>query len=95
MGWRSKFLFMVIIYFAGFATAVYYLAPQGSCSEAENQQRAERIAALNDYGHKAYDKVVAGFASMKGYDYKSAYYRGIESLNNLKEKYDSKAEEPQ
>jgi len=39
--------------------------------------------------------VVAGFASMKGYDYKSAYYRGIESLNNLKEKYDSKAEEPQ
>ncbi len=25
--WRSKLLLMLIIYFAGFATAVYYLAP--------------------------------------------------------------------
>ena len=26
-GWRSKFLFMLIVYFAGFATAIYTLAP--------------------------------------------------------------------
>lgn len=25
--WRSKLLFMLIVYFAGFATAVYFLAP--------------------------------------------------------------------
>jgi hypothetical protein len=29
MGWRGKFLFLLIVYFAGFATAVYYLAPSG------------------------------------------------------------------
>jgi hypothetical protein len=27
MGWRSKFVFMLIVYFAGFATAIYCLAP--------------------------------------------------------------------
>jgi hypothetical protein len=25
--WRSKLLFMLVVYFAGFATAVYFLAP--------------------------------------------------------------------
>ena len=27
MGWRSKFIFLLIVYFAGFATAIYCLAP--------------------------------------------------------------------
>ena len=27
MGWRTKFVFLLIVYFAGFATAVYCLAP--------------------------------------------------------------------
>jgi hypothetical protein len=27
MGWRSKFVFVLMVYFAGFATAVYWLAP--------------------------------------------------------------------
>jgi len=27
MGWRSKFVFLLVVYFAGFATAVYCLAP--------------------------------------------------------------------
>jgi hypothetical protein len=26
-GWRSKFIFLLIVYFAGFATAIYTLAP--------------------------------------------------------------------
>ena len=26
-GWRSKFIFMLIVYFAGFASAIYALAP--------------------------------------------------------------------
>ena len=30
MGWRSKFVFVLIVYFAGFATAVYCLAPAPS-----------------------------------------------------------------
>ena len=27
--WKAKFVFLLIVYFAGFATAVYYLAPNG------------------------------------------------------------------
>ena len=26
-GWRSKFIFLLIVYFAGFATAIYALSP--------------------------------------------------------------------
>jgi len=26
-GWRTKFIFLLIVYFAGFATAIYTLAP--------------------------------------------------------------------
>ena len=26
-GWRSKFIFLLIVYFAGFATAIHMLAP--------------------------------------------------------------------
>lgn len=26
-GWRSKFIFLLIVYFAGFATAIYAIAP--------------------------------------------------------------------
>jgi len=26
-GWRTRFLFLLIVYFAGFATAIYILAP--------------------------------------------------------------------
>ena len=29
-GWRSKMLFILIVYFAGFATAIYTLAPSGA-----------------------------------------------------------------
>lgn len=34
MMWRSKLLLMLIIYFAGFATAVYYLAPADAKANA-------------------------------------------------------------
>jgi len=27
MGWKSKFIFLLIVYFAGFATAIYCLTP--------------------------------------------------------------------
>ena len=34
-GWRSKFIFLLIVYFGGFATAIYMLAPEPEGS-AEN-----------------------------------------------------------
>ncbi len=35
MMWRSKLLLALIIYFAGFATAVYYLAPADANASAD------------------------------------------------------------
>ena len=29
MGWRGKLVFLLIVYFTGFASAIYYLAPSG------------------------------------------------------------------
>jgi hypothetical protein len=35
-GWRTKFIFLLIVYFAGFATAIYMLAPapEGSAEKS-------------------------------------------------------------
>jgi hypothetical protein len=35
-GWRTKFIFLLIVYFAGFATAIYMLAPapEGSTNKS-------------------------------------------------------------
>ena len=35
MMWRSKLLLTLIIYFAGFATAIYYLAPADAKANAD------------------------------------------------------------
>jgi len=34
-GWRSKFIFLLIVYFAGFATAIYCLAPVPDSEDGE------------------------------------------------------------
>ena len=36
-GWRSKLIFMFILYFSGFATAIYILAPQPDCESGQNK----------------------------------------------------------
>ena len=38
MGWRSKFVFVLIVYFAGFATAIYCLAPAPQEAEGTTPQ---------------------------------------------------------
>jgi hypothetical protein len=38
-GWRSKLIFLCIIYFAGFATAVYMLAPPPEAEKGKNAQQ--------------------------------------------------------
>ncbi len=45
--WRSKLLLALIIYFAGFATAVYYLAP------ADANANADGIKAGFGFGSQA------------------------------------------
>jgi hypothetical protein len=51
MGWRTKFVFLLIVYCAGFATAIYFLAPtpEKKTSQGKSQsplQLAQMGAAL-------------------------------------------------
>ena len=44
-GWRNKLVFLLVVYFAGFATAVYYAVP--ACTEAaEAMEHSERLPAF-------------------------------------------------
>lgn len=69
-GWRSKFIFLLIVYFAGFATAIYTLAPEpgkngkpfalGSLLPSASQKgksmtREEFVVSFNAGMHKAVD----------------------------------------
>jgi hypothetical protein len=46
MGWRTKFIFLLIVYCAGFATAVYYLAPAPEQKSGQPMQLAQVGSAL-------------------------------------------------
>lgn len=62
MGWRMKFVFLLIVYFAGFATAIYCLAPapEGQSEQAGTQgliartlKSPEFTRSVNSGMHKA------------------------------------------
>jgi hypothetical protein len=64
MGWRSKFIFLLVVYFAGFATAIYALAPGAAnegATEAENGfthsflKSDEFALSFNEQMHKCLD----------------------------------------
>ncbi len=63
MGWKGKLVFVLIVYFAGFATAVYCLGPApesksgGGRSDAAGKtfQSQEIAKSLNSGMHKAVD----------------------------------------
>lgn len=46
MGWRAKFVFLLIVYFSGFATAIYCLAPTPERDADSSVQVADVRAAL-------------------------------------------------
>jgi hypothetical protein len=46
MGWRTKFVFLLIVYWAGFATAVYCLAPTPEQKSGQPTQLAQMGSAL-------------------------------------------------
>lgn len=85
MGWKSKFLFLLIVYFSGFATAIYYLAPPGENQQEANYENAGTATSLNHYGKIACSKVATGITAMSKYDFKGAYDRGILALQNMKQ----------
>lgn len=47
MGWRMKFVFVLIVYCAGFITAVYCLAPTPGQGEGRPLQLAQLPGAFN------------------------------------------------
>jgi len=91
MGWRSKFIFLLIVYFAGFATAIYYLAPSGreGCqgyqagsysSSSDNESQSSGSALFKDFCDKAFAKASASFSSMTAEDLKEKLNRGMQKL---------------
>jgi hypothetical protein len=71
MGWRSKLLFLLVVYFAGFATAIYYLAPAGS----ENCRNSSFLPAADDSNNNASALIKNG--------YEKAYAKASESFKNI------------
>jgi hypothetical protein len=60
MGWKAKFVFMLVVYFAGFATAIYCLVPVPENQMSEKFQessgyssaKAEFVQSFNVGMHK-------------------------------------------
>ena len=57
MGWRTKFVFLLIVYCAGFATAVYYLAPTPAGKATQPPALSQMTSAVNP------DRLIASFRS--------------------------------
>ncbi len=62
MGWRVKFVFVLMAYFTGFASAIYWLAPSPETSEGDSFQlhlptgsysKEELTQTVNSGMHKA------------------------------------------
>ena len=46
-GWRSKMVFLLVVYFAGFATAIYALAPVPENKTIQHASGSFTYSALN------------------------------------------------
>ena len=46
MGWRSKFVFLLIVYAAGFATAIYCLSPAPDPEPGQTLEKGRILAKL-------------------------------------------------
>lgn len=97
MGWKSKFLFLLIIYFSGFATAIYYLSPAGenltngrsSIQDGSQDVQESSMAGgktMDNFSYeakRAYNKIAAKLSSMSKEDFKAAYEKGLAALKNM------------
>jgi len=90
MGWRSKVLFLLIVYFAGFATAVYYLAPSGENSQQTNsfkcisgEKLGTAAGTFEGFCGKALNKASAGFSSMKTKEFNDYFNKGLQRLMEM------------
>lgn len=52
-GWRSKFIFMLIVYFAGFATAIYIVTPT---PEGSAEKSFDNISSASSFDSQEFAK---------------------------------------
>ncbi len=52
-GWRTKLIFLFIVYFAGFATAIYMLAP---APEGSANQSFDKISSASSFNSEEFVK---------------------------------------
>jgi hypothetical protein len=82
MGWRSKLVLLLIVYCAGFATAVYYLAPTPDPESGTPLQMARLSSALNS--QELLKSFNSGMHKCVGFSKEAA----IEAAKLLQAKYD-------
>jgi hypothetical protein len=79
---KGKFVFLLIVYFAGFGTAIYYLAPPG---EKNNNGVSASFTSSSDKDYAAAfarirDKIAAGLKDVDTQKYKDAFNRGMQKM---------------
>ena len=55
-GLRAKFLFLLIVYFAGFSTAIYCMCPPPEQQAGTQQVNGTQRAQLNEFNRKEFVK---------------------------------------
>ncbi len=86
MGFKSKFFFLIVIYCAGFFSAVYYVA-HGDENSPANDKAVRIVNAINHYSNKVYSRISEKYSQIDKEELKSAYSKGVEAVNNMTAKY--------
>lgn len=81
MGWKTKIVFLLIIYFAGVATAIYYLAPDGrmNCQAAEYSYNSGNSGNSGAYQSQNAANTGGKFKELC----EKAYAKAAASFNNM------------
>jgi hypothetical protein len=83
-GWRMKFIFLLIVYFAGFATAIYCLAPAPDAKAIQPDQK------IFTYSNLKSDEFVKTFNVAMHKAVEVAKEASISAGTWLKEKFDER-----
>ncbi|MFA6186807.1 MAG: hypothetical protein WC770_06320 [Phycisphaerae bacterium] len=89
MGWRSKFIFLLVVYFAGFATAIYYLAPNGRVNSGSggyvsgSADQSDSVGSFSGLYDKACAKAQANFSGMDSKEFKEKFNLGMQKLMEM------------
>jgi hypothetical protein len=81
MGLKGKFVFLLMVYFAGFGTAIYYLAPPGENNK--NVSASFTSSSDKDYAAafaKIRDKVASELKNVDTQKYKDAFNRCMQKM---------------